>query len=227
MLAYQKTYALHNSKVSVSALKRIVKLNAQSWLKKLVHFGSLGAVWFYLERLSWIVIVVGGPTFLVEWYHDRGERARQLERDRAEHYLQLQRDKASETLSFVKTYQDATLVAQRFALLEPWLSEQNNLSFYGQMDGTYADFEDLVLKTVAARPQLRTAIFGVVDFYETLQLCIDADRCDKKIAISYFQDYSRQFFCFYRPYIQMLKEKQNIQSYGDRLMRFATESGPC
>ena len=74
---------------------------------------------------------------------------------------------------------------------------------------------------------MRQAIFSVVDFYETLQLCVDADRCDGPLALSYFGQYAKQFYCLYKPYILKLRQDLNIPSYAERLEKLVRQHGSC
>jgi hypothetical protein len=169
-------------------------------------------VWTWLERASWIWIVLGVPLFFVE------------------HHLQLDRDRATATLEFVKRYQDSQLVSERFALLAPWM--QYNIEEFRQARPSPQAVEDLVLKLVNASPtsggrDMREAIFSIVDFYETLQLCVDAGRCDRELALSYFGMYAKQFYCLYKPYVFKLRHDQNIPTYAQRLEQLAQGGGAC
>ncbi len=187
--------------------------------------------WVYLERFSWIIIVatavLGIPTLLIE------------------HHFQLQRDRQNTTLEFAKLFQGAHLVSQRFALLMPWLEGKYDIENLRRVEASRADLRAIVLDMVepitSSSAQLRSAIFDVVDFYETLQLCIENDRCDKAMAVAYFQGYAWEFYCLYQPYIEKLKKvlgasdgnrrdiAHDFKSYGDWLKSFATSQGkrPC
>jgi hypothetical protein len=168
--------------------------------------------WTWLERASWIWIVLGVPLFFVE------------------HHLQLERDRATATLEFVKRYQDSQIVSERFALLAPWM--QYNIEEFRLAKPSPQAIEDLVLKLVNASPtsgprDMREAIFSIVDFYETLQICVNAGRCDPALAVSYFGQYAKQFYCLYKPYIFKLRHDQNIPTYARRLEQLAEGEGAC
>ena len=79
----------------------------------------------------------------------------------------------------------------------------------------------------AGRQDMREAIFSIVDFYETLQLCIDVQKCDRPLALSYFQEYARRFYCLYAPYIGKLRHQQSMPGYATRLERLALAGGSC
>jgi hypothetical protein len=167
--------------------------------------------WTWIERASWVWIVLGVPLLFIE------------------HHLQVERDKSTATLEFVKRYQDAQLASERFVLLAPWM--KIDVEAFRRAKPSPRAIQDLVLKLVdssassAGQRDMREAIFSIVDFYETLQLCIDADMCDKKLAASYFGEYSTQFYCLYKPYIQKLRKQQNMPSYGRRLEQLASTIG--
>jgi hypothetical protein len=167
--------------------------------------------WAWVERITWIIVIFGIPLFFVE------------------QYLQIQREKVSATLEFMKKYQDAHLVSQRFILLEPWT--QYDLQTLRLANPSTRAMDDLVIalinKSAGSSRDMREAIFNIVDFYDTLELCIRAGRCDRKLAIAYFQGYAKQFFCLYSPYIQRLKNQQSMPEYGSRLERFAVAGGDC
>jgi hypothetical protein len=184
------------------------KINLPAWES------TSETVWKWVERLSWIWIIFGIPLFFIE------------------HHRQVERDKAAATLEFVKRYQDNQLVTQRFALLSPWM--KYNLQAFMMAKPSPLAVEDMVLKMVDASAEsnsnqrdMREAIFSIVDFYETLQLCIDAGSCDRALAVSYFGQYAHQFFCLYKPYILKLRSQQRMLDYGNRLERLALEGGSC
>lgn len=140
-------------------------------------------------------------------------------------------------------FQDSHLVSKRFALLAPWLTGQFDIRKLREQGATRADLQAIVLAQVdpayPSSADMRSAIFDIVDFYDTLQLCIENDRCDKAMAEAYFQNYAWEFQCLYEPYISLLKDAlapstetsqdQTAEVYGQRLKRFATAYGqrPC
>jgi hypothetical protein len=146
-------------------------------------------------------------------------------------HLKREEERASNTLDFVKRFQESQLVAQRFVLLKSWMQYDVKAIETLQMPKQVLD--DLVLKMIevstegANQDELRPAIFSIVDFYETLAVCIDIRRCDRDIAVNYFDDYARRFYCLYQPYIHLLREQQQIAAYGARLESFALRKGPC
>src|SRR5271166_4925664 len=93
----------------------------------------------------------------------------------------------SNTLEFVKKYQDPHMLGQRFALLEPWLQydvkelvEVEGISKRAVTD-TVFNMIDLSAGKGIYR-DMRVAIFDIVDFYETLLVCIEVQRCNKDVA---------------------------------------------
>lgn len=169
-------------------------------------------VWDWVDRLSKIVVALGVPLFFVE------------------QYLHWERDKATNTLEFVKKFQDTQLVNQRFALLSAWM--QYDIRQLQAAGPSKKAIDDAVLKIVNAsvvpgKTDLRAAVFDIVDFYETLKVCIDSNRCDGEMAVSYFSEYAHRFFCLYQPYILKLREQQAVSSYGKRLEEFALAYKTC
>jgi hypothetical protein len=184
-----------------------------------------------LERVTWIVIVgtatLGIPSLILE------------------HTFQLDRDRQAATLEFAKIFQSPQLVEKRLALLAPWLDGDYDVRRLRKLRVSTADVRAIVLNMVdASNPSsadVRSAIFDLVDFYETLQLCVERKQCDQDMASAYFQPYAWEFYCLYRPYINQLRtalspseavdgptSKQSVR-YGDRLETFATASPlkPC
>jgi hypothetical protein len=170
-------------------------------------------IWKWVERVSWVWIVFGIPLFFYE------------------HYQQVARDKAAATLDFVKRFQDYQLVTERFALLAPWM--KLDIETFMAQKPSPAAVEDLVLKTIdansesAGRRDMREPVFSIVDFYETLQLCIEADKCDRALAASYFGEYAHKFYCLYLPYIAKLRRQQNMPTYAARLENVVVSAGKC
>jgi hypothetical protein len=180
---------------------------------KFLSATSSEAFWTWVERLTRVIVLLGIPMFFV------GE------------FLKREQDRASNTLDFVKRFQDSQLVAQRFVLLKPWMQYDVKSIEAAQVPKSVLD--ELVIKMIdvskqtANQDDLRPAIFSLVDFYESLGICVEISRCDRNIAENYFEDYARRFYCLYQPYIEHLREKQLVTSYGSRLESFALQKGPC
>jgi hypothetical protein len=179
--------------------------------------------WAWIERVSWIVIIIGA---VIGWY------AEKLNREQAE--------RQSNTLEFMKKYQDPHMLGQRFALLEPWL--QYDVKELVEVEGISARaVEDTVFNMIdlsagkGTYHDMRMAIFDIVDFYETLVVCLDVGRCERDVANSYFKEYANQFYCLYKPYILRLRLHRELpNNYACGLARFAgdcetgsTESDPA
>lgn len=167
------------------------------------------AIWVWVERASWVVILLGIPSFFLE------------------QYFRSNIERASNTLEFVKKYQEPNMVAQRFALLRPWLQynvqqlEAQGISTRAINDTVF----NLIKSSEGTDSDMRVAIFDIVDFFETLLVCIEIDRCNKKIATSYFKEYANQFYCLYEPYITQLRRQQQMpKNYACSVSRFA---GTC
>jgi hypothetical protein len=179
--------------------------------------------WAWIERISWMVIIIGA---VIGWY------AEKLNREQAE--------RQSNTLEFMKKYQDPHMLGQRFALLEPWL--QYDVKELVEVEGISARaVEDTVFNMIdlsagkGTYHDMRMAIFDIVDFYETLVVCLDVGRCERDVANSYFKEYANQFYCLYKPYILKLRLHRELpNNYACGLARFAgdcetgsTESDPA
>jgi hypothetical protein len=179
--------------------------------------------WAWIERVSWIVIIIGA---VIGWY------AEKLNREQAE--------RQSNTLEFMKKYQDPHMLGQRFVLLEPWL--QYDVKELVEVEGISARaVEDTVFNMIdlsagkGTYRDMRMAIFDIVDFYETLVVCLDVGRCERDVANSYFKEYANQFYCLYKPYILKLRLHRELpNNYACGLARFAgdcetgsTESDPA
>jgi hypothetical protein len=174
--------------------------------------------WFLVERASWIAVILGigfAAFGIVSWWLDQNAR-RQAELE-------------SNTLEFVKKYQDPHMLGQRFALLEPWLQydvkelvEVEAISERAVTDTVF----NMIDLSAGRGPyhDMRLAIFDIVDFYETLVVCIEVKRCNGEVANSYFKEYANQFYCLYKPYILKLRLHRELPSnYACRLARFAGE----
>jgi len=169
--------------------------------------------WVIVERLSWTVVIFGIPLFFIE------------------QNIRSQHERENNTLEFAKKYQDSQMVTYRFALLAPWM--QYNIREMEAARPSRRVVDDFVMKLIEVSKDsgkdadMRAAIFGIVDFYETLMVCVETARCDKQLAISYFEEYGRKFYCLYRPYILKLRDEQRVASYGQRLEQLALLSGQC
>ncbi|MEA3278725.1 MAG: hypothetical protein U9Q81_26185 [Pseudomonadota bacterium] len=166
-----------------------------------------------LRNLSYIVVILGIPTFFLDQYEGR------------------QRQNKLNTLEYVNRFHDPHLIRQRFALLRPWLDRDlNKLLAAGASRRT---LQDLVLADVTASAEkgreadMRAALFDVVDFYDSLSVCLQVSLCSSDLAESYFGDYATRFFCLYEGYIKKVRTEQSIPSFGLRLEEFSNSIKAC
>jgi len=92
----------------------------------------------------------------------------------------------------------------------------------------------LVLQTVYRAPVrlpdghiqkgLGEDIDRVQGFFGELQICIEANLCDKKTADSYFINYATRFYCLHKPFIQA-NRKNYDSSYALKAEEFVTAGG--
>ena len=178
--------------------------------------------WVWAERLSWaaVIITLGVAGYGIRtWYLDQQAKK--------------QAELESNTLEFVKKYQDPHMLGQRFALLEPWLQYdvKELVEVEGISERAVADTVFNMIDLSAGKGiyhDMRMAIFDIVDFYETLVVCIDVGRCEKDVADSYFKEYANQFYCLYKPYILKLRAHRELPNkYACGLARFAGECEPA
>ncbi len=64
----------------------------------------------------------------------------------------------------------------------------------------------------------------LVGFFSELQVCVDAELCDRSTAIRYFQDYARRLYCVHEPFIAW-KNSSYSKGYGSEVRKLTLKDG--
>jgi hypothetical protein len=135
-------------------------------------------LWNWIDKATKVLVLFGIPMFFVQ------------------EHIKNEQDRAGNTLEFVKRFGEAELVGHRMALLKPWL--QYDVASLETAKIPKEALDQLVLKMIVVSEQehngdLRSSIFSIVDFYESLGICVEINRCNQQIAKAYFLDYAHRF----------------------------------
>lgn len=165
-----------------------------------------------IETLSFIVIILGVPAFFIEQYQARQHAAKEA------------------TLEYVNRFHRAELTESRFLLLKPWLDQNiQKLVEAGASRETINDIVQAEIDTSAdngPNKDLRVAVFRMVDFYDSLLVCLENEICSEDLVRSYFGDYAVRFDCLYGGYIKKVKSEQAVDRFGEKLAQFAQSVKP-
>jgi len=70
---------------------------------------------------------------------------------------------------------------------------------------------ELISTNVIEKNSLNSNIDLLCDFYDSLNICLEQNICDKKSTINFFTPYAKRFFELHKSYI--LKRKKYLNNY--------------
>lgn len=154
-----------------------------------------------------IAVILGIPIFLFQQYSD------------------FEQNRRRETLFYVNIFQEERLVDNRRLLLRPW----TEVSIPGLIDAgaSVQDLDRIVLLQSREDEHLSSAIFEMVDFLDSVGLCVDSFVCDEDLSKIYFLKYASHFWCIYGGYIVSYRERFSIADFGEITEKFVGGRNLC
>ena len=155
-------------------------------------------------------------------------------------YLEKKQDgRVAESLGYVRRLSSEPLLSAQARIAMAWYAARDSVR---NLDSTPVSSADefarrkrqLVMMVVdrTAIPLSSSAIQKglvpdldlLVDFFRELQVCIDANLCDRQTAVSFFKSYARRLYCLHEPFITW-KSSSYSMGYGSELRGFALTDG--
>lgn len=178
-----------------------------------------------LEAISKILLILGtlvGGLWAVREYFDKQHNAR-----------------IAETLDYVRRFSTDPLQAAQTHIGMAWYSVKDVLRTLEetpvaspeefanrkrQLVMTVVDKSVIPLSSSGTQKGLVPDLDLLVGFFAELQVCLDAQLCDRTVAKKYFQPYAQRLYCVHEPFI-VWKTKSYSQGYGDELNKLAFPGG--
>lgn len=178
-----------------------------------------------LEAISKILLILGtlaGGFWAIREYFDKKHDAR-----------------VAETLGYVRRFSSDPLQAAQTHIGMAWYSVKDVLrtleetpvaspeefaSRKRQLVMTVVDKSVVPLSSSANQKGLVPDLDLLLGFFSELQVCLDAQLCDRAVAKKYFQPYAQRLYCVHEPFI-VWKTKSYSQGYGDELKKMAFPAG--
>jgi hypothetical protein len=137
-------------------------------------------------------------------------------------YLEKERgDRVKVTLDFLERQNITPVLEARRNLLAKWRPHQPSLiAMLARPDGGVADFNAFVL-TVIKDEELFEDVVTVMDYYESLQICVESKVCDATTTRALFQQDAKVFFNLHYPFIADQKKERSDPNFGRLLQTFA------
>lgn len=159
------------------------------------------------ELLSYIVVVLGSLFAVYQ-------------------YLDIQSsDKIKETLSYEHRFNDGAFLEAKVSVAQAWQPYASLFERLRQKSVKSQSEKEKILNRVAQvlirKEHLGKDINIMVDFYESLSICMQSGICDKKTAYSFFLPYAKRFYRLHRSYID--KKSRYIADYARGLKKFTKE----
>lgn len=88
-----------------------------------------------------------------------------------------------------------------------------------------------VEKTIATSPIERKAVVSAIvnlsSYFDRVEACIEAKRCDETELLDQLGQYGRDFFCIYEGQIETIRQDSLLLSLGAGLKQFSIQAGGC
>lgn len=149
-------------------------------------------------------------------------------------HLDARQRRVAVSLDYAKQFHEEEMARSRTALFRPWLrygAELQRLSETGPVSRDFLDqwANSIVEASAEKEPaeDLRLAIYHMLDFFDRVQICVEAGLCDATTAKLYFRPFATQFYCLYQGPITQLVRQMNLRDTGEGLVRFVEGRGAC
>lgn len=167
-----------------------------------------------MEALSYIVVILGVPVFVLQQYQDQDRR------------------RVDTTLSYISLYQGDRLSNARNLLLSSWFQYGSDIAAVNASGGISEEsYRHLVSSMIDASVErdpvgnLRNALFFVADFYAQLDICITSGACARQQAVTYFGSDVQQLRCTYGAWFDQTASDMEIADFGAGITAMAAAVG--
>ena len=149
------------------------------------------------ETISYIIVIIGS-FFAIYQYIDM-----------------LHQDKVKETLSYESRLNSDKYLEAKSTIAKAWLPQEKffkELQIRGVKSTKDKDkILELISTNVIEKNSLNNNIDLLCDFYDSLNICLEQNICDKKSTINFFTPYANRFFKLHKSYI--LTRREFIDNY--------------
>lgn len=143
---------------------------------------------------------------------------------------QKKQNQTTETLKYVRTFSTKDLIEARINLSLHWGTKEFRKKWRQLTVQTQSDtqenremkFSDLMAAELREN-NLSTNFFKLVDFYESLWICIKEEICNEDVALSYFAETTWRQFAWYYAYLKH-KSRKVDPTFGKKFEKFAYAS---
>ncbi len=138
-------------------------------------------------------------------------------------YCEMKQDnRVKQTMEQLKSFNSGRLQDAYLKLTSIWFEyyhyiEGINKEIVASKQASEQIKANIILPIIANRA-LEQDIRILVDFYESLQVCVQNRICDKQVARDYFGDYADDFYCLHLPWIN--NQRAVISGYAEHLQAF-------
>jgi hypothetical protein len=158
---------------------------------------------------SWIglvALIVGGVFAIVQY----------LDKEKA--------DRVKTTLEFLQKFNTAPVVDARKAVLSAWAGNNERVALAVTHSASEPDtYPKLVAEIVKAKA-LYEPLITVIDFYDSLQICVETKLCDSSATTSIFQRDARVFFNVHYPFFIEQRKERVDPAFAEKLQALAMGS---
>lgn len=167
----------------------------------------------WIETIAHVAVILGVPIFAIQYWTEARNRETQ---DAA----QLTSQRADLTMRYIQMENDSERTSLRGRLSAPW--DGVNVKALMAANPTRAGLAH-------AKESITTAVKDqdidqMVEFYEGVVHCRNANFCEQKLTDSFFKDEISDFYCAYEPRLPKIAENLNRSDYAQAIRDYA---GSC
>jgi hypothetical protein len=129
----------------------------------------------------------------------------------------------------IESFYGEGLVAAQTTLFSLWLDEDMSPLDEPQTRHYIDALVDITIErsTVPKRDTV-AALVSITTYFDRVEACLVANRCDEKTILNQIGQYGRDFYCLYQGQVDILRNQTRASAqFGSGLAAFAARNGGC
>jgi len=126
--------------------------------------------------------------------------------------------RVQETLKYVENFNNSEVYNAQSTVAKYWSEKASDLNILINQ-GNEDQLASYVVKN-SSQDKMKFNIWLIIDFYESLAVCVNEKVCDEKTALAFFGERSVRFYNMHFHFIESIRSKLNDENYAKLLQGF-------
>jgi hypothetical protein len=137
-----------------------------------------------------------------------------------EYYENKDKEQSQQTLKYVTAINSGELFEAQSLIATTWATKSSNLEELIEA-GNENKLADFIVST-SNEENVRSSIWIVIDFYESLATCVNEEICSKDNALAFFGERSLRFYNLHHHFIEATRQELGDEKYAALLQGFVS-----